>query len=94
MPSGFSFDAWHARFPPEMDALTLEQEALKLTPLARARLADRLQASLEDETSAKWDKAALAVARSRCEALDRGETTSVPVAEAVEQVRAALLKRR
>lgn len=77
-----------------MDALTLEQEALKLTPLARIKLADMLHRSVEDEASAKWDAAALEVAKARCEALDRGETTSIPLAEAIEQIRGSLLRSR
>jgi len=76
-----------------MNALTLEQEALKLSPLARARLVDKLQASLEDDISHSWDEAAFNIANARCEAMDRGETIGIPAKEAIEQARISLLKR-
>ena len=38
-----------------MDAITLEQEALKLSPLSRIRLADLLYTSLEVEADRDWN---------------------------------------
>jgi hypothetical protein len=59
-----------------MDALTLEQEALKLTPLSRIRLADLLYTSLEVEADREWNRKAIAECESRYEAYKNGEMGS------------------
>ena len=59
-----------------MDALTLEQEALKLTPLSRIRLADLLYTSLEVEADREWNHTAIAECESRYEAYKSGEMGS------------------
>ena len=75
-----------------MDALTLEQEALKLTPLGRIRLADLLYASLEVEADREWNRKAVAECESRYEAYKRGEMGSTDAFEAIEKIRARLRK--
>ena len=59
-----------------MDALTLEQEALKLSPLARIRLADLLYTSLEGEAEQKWNREAAVECEFRWEAYQRREMGS------------------
>ena len=59
-----------------MDALTLEQEALKLPPLARIRLADLLYTSLEVEADQEWKRKAVEECESRWEAYQQGEMGS------------------
>ena len=59
-----------------MDALILEQEALKLSPLSRIRLADLLYTSLEVEADREWNQKAIAECESRYEAYKNGEMGS------------------
>jgi hypothetical protein len=59
-----------------MDALTLEQEALKLTPLSRIRLADLFYISLEVEADREWNRKAIEECKSRHEAFKNGEMGS------------------
>jgi len=59
-----------------MDSITLEQEALKLAPLARIQLAELLYASLEAEADQEWENKASAEVDSRWEAYQRGELGS------------------
>ena len=44
---------------PLIDALTLEQEALKLSPLSRIRLANLPYTSLEVEADREWNREAI-----------------------------------
>jgi hypothetical protein len=55
-----------------MDALTLEQEALKLSPLARIRLADLLYTTVEVAADLEWKRKC----ESRWEAYKRGKIGS------------------
>jgi hypothetical protein len=71
-----------------MDALTIEQEALKLPPLARIRLADLLYASLEVEAHQEWKRKAAAECESRWEAYKRGEMGSVDAVETIKALQA------
>ncbi len=60
-----------------MDSLsTLEQEALKLPPLAKIQLADLLYASLEGERDLDWEAKVTAELDSRWEALESGKMGS------------------
>jgi len=59
-----------------MDALTLEQEALKLPPLARIQLAELLYASLEAERDQEWEAKVSKELESRWEAYQKGELGS------------------
>ncbi|MCW1885926.1 addiction module protein [Luteolibacter flavescens] len=71
-----------------MDALTLEEEALKLPPLARIRLADLLYTSLEVEADRDWKRKAQDECDSRWEAYKRGEIAAVDAAEAIKTLQA------
>ena len=71
-----------------MDTLTLEQEALKLPPLARIRLADLLYTSLEVEAEQEWNRKAAAECESRWEAYQRGEIAAVDAVEAIRDLQA------
>ena len=55
-PNFALFSAMGGCYPRAMDAHTLEQEALKLTPLSRIRLADLLYTSLEVEADREWNR--------------------------------------
>lgn len=63
----------------------LEAEAMKLTPEERARLADRLIASLSDDASIE-DAWAVEVERRIAE-IEAGRTPVVPAAEAIARAR-------
>lgn len=75
-----------------MDALTLEQEAMKLSPLSRIRLADLLYASLEVETDREWNRKAIGECESRYEAYKSGEMGSVDALDALVTLRAKFVK--
>ncbi|MES2319567.1 MAG: addiction module protein [Pseudomonadota bacterium] len=66
----------------------LAAEALKLTVSERAAFAQILLASLESDTDI--DQAWAAEVALRVGELERGETQTIPVAEALGQVRASL----
>ena len=70
-----------------MDALILEQEALKLPPLARIQLAELLYTSLEVEADREWNRKAVAECESRYEAYKKGEMGSVDAFEAIDKLR-------
>ena len=76
-----------------MDALTLEQEALKLTPLARLQLAELLRASVEVEADREWNRKAVQEYEARYAAYERGEMRSVDAFEAIESIRSRLATR-
>jgi Putative addiction module component len=65
---------------------TLQAEVLRLPPKDRARLLDRLIASLDVdfESEAAWD----AVADSREDEIERGAVESVPIEAAIERLEA------
>jgi putative addiction module component (TIGR02574 family) len=66
----------------------LEAEALKLTPEERARLADRLIASLSDD--AEIEDAWAAEVERRIAEIEAGRAPVVPAAEAIARARDAL----
>jgi putative addiction module component (TIGR02574 family) len=63
---------------------TLQAEVLRLPPNERAKLLDRLIASLDTdlEAEAAWD----ALAQRREAELDAGTTTTVPLSEALARL--------
>lgn len=75
-----------------MDALILEQEALKLSPLSRIRLADLLYTSLEVEADREWSHKAVAECESRYEAYKHGEMGSVDALAAIQALRTKFVK--
>jgi putative addiction module component (TIGR02574 family) len=66
----------------------LEAEALKLAPEERARLADRLIASLSEDT--ETEEAWAAEVERRVAAIEAGRPPLVPAAEAIARARDAL----
>ena len=66
----------------------LEAEAMKLTPEERARLADRLIASLSDD--AAIEEAWAAEVERRIAEIEAGRAPVVPAAEAIARARDAL----
>ena len=66
----------------------LEAEAMKLTPEERARLADRLIASLSD--NAQIEEAWAAEVERRIAEIEAGRAPLVPAAEAIARARDAL----
>ena len=75
-----------------MDALTLEQEALKLSPLSRIRLADLLYTSVEVDADREWNRKAIDECESRYEAYKNGEMGSVDALEAIAGLRTKFVK--
>lgn len=70
----------------------IEAAALQLTSTERAKLAERLLVSLDedDEVLATW----VAEAERRGDAFDRGEMETIDFDEAIGQARARLANRR
>ena len=66
----------------------LESEALKLTPSERAALAERLLASLEEDS--EIEEAWAAEIERRIAEVESGAVQVVPIAEALAQIRAKL----
>jgi len=66
----------------------LEAEALKLTASERAALAQRLLASLDENTEV--EEAWAAEVERRIAAVERGEVQDIPIAEALSTLRAGL----
>ena len=66
----------------------LETEALKLTPSERAALAQRLLASLDEDS--EIEEAWAAEIERRIAEVESGAVQVVPIAEALAQVRAKL----
>lgn len=67
----------------------LEAEALKLSIEERARLAERLLASLSEDTDG--EQALAAEVERRIAEIEAGRATVVPAAEAIARARAALV---
>jgi len=67
---------------------TVEAQALKLTAEERARLADRLIASLFEDH--EIEEAWAAEVERRVEEVESGRSTLVPAAEAIARARAAI----
>jgi putative addiction module component (TIGR02574 family) len=71
--------------------LALETEALKLSLGDRARLAERLIASLDDGTTeADVEQLWIEEAERRLADLEAGRAVGIPIADALEQLRSAL----
>lgn len=70
----------------------IEAAALQLAPADRARLAERLLISLEedDEIFAAW----VEEAERRADAYERGETETIDFDDAIAQARARIASRR
>jgi putative addiction module component (TIGR02574 family) len=66
----------------------LESEALKLTPSEREALAQRLLASLDE--GSEIEEAWAAEVERRIAEVESGAVQTIPIAEALAQVRAAL----
>ena len=66
----------------------VEAEALKLSPEERARLADRLLASLSDDTEV--EEAWATEVERRIAEIEGGRVQLVPASEAIARARAAL----
>lgn len=66
----------------------LETEALKLTPSERAALAQRLLASLDEDT--EIEEAWGAEIERRIADVESGAVQDIPIAEALAQVRTAM----
>jgi putative addiction module component (TIGR02574 family) len=69
----------------------LEDEALKLPPRSRARLAERLIASLQEETAdTEADNAWSAEAQRRADELADGKVSGIPAETVFARTRSAL----
>jgi putative addiction module component (TIGR02574 family) len=73
-----------------MELKIVEQEALRLPPEERARLAQKLLLSLETLSEEELDQAWLVEADRRARELDRGEVQPVPAEEVRRKARALL----
>jgi hypothetical protein len=75
-----------------MDEMTLEREALRLSPRGRAMLADALLESLEDDTSRAIQAAWAEEAEDRLAAHRRNEIEAHDGAELLSELRASRRK--
>lgn len=71
-------------------ARDLESRALKLSRQERARLAQRLICSLDQEPGADTDELWLREAERRLSELESGEVAGVPAEKAIRKARSAL----
>ena len=71
-------------------ARELESQALKLSRRERARLAQRLISSLDQEVDADAEQLWLAEAERRLAALKSGKLAGIPAERVIRKVRAAL----
>lgn len=76
------------RLPVSSQLKTVEAQALKLTAGQRARLADRLIASLFEDH--EIEEAWAAEVERRIEEVESGRATLIPAAEAISRARAAI----
>ena len=72
-----------------MTLTELENEALRLDPRSRARLAERLLGSLDDLTEAEIEALWLDEAERRERAWDAGEVLGMPADEVLRELRSA-----
>ena len=72
-------------------ARDLESQVLKLSRRERARLAQRLIASLDEEVDADTERLWLAEAERRLADLKSGKVAAIPAERVIRKVRAALL---
>lgn len=68
----------------------LESDALRLPPKERARLAERLIASLDEEAEPGVEEAWIEEAERRLDALESGEVSASPAEQAMEKARSTL----
>lgn len=73
-----------------MSTHTLEEEALHLPVQLRARLAQRLLASLDDLSEAELEQLWMIEAQQRAQQIDRGEVRTVSSDELDQKVQAQL----
>lgn len=73
-----------------MDPTTVEHEALRLPPEARAKLAHKLLLSLDTLSEEELEQAWLHEADRRARELDRGEAQPIPAEEVRQKARALL----
>jgi putative addiction module component (TIGR02574 family) len=71
-------------------ARELESQALKLSRRERARLAQRLISSLDQEVAADTERLWLAEAERRLDELKSGKVVGIPAAKVLRKVRSAL----
>jgi putative addiction module component (TIGR02574 family) len=71
-------------------ARELESEALKLSPKERARLAERLISSLDQETDPEAQRLWLQEAERRLDELESGSVSGVPADQVFEKARSTL----
>jgi putative addiction module component (TIGR02574 family) len=71
-------------------AREVESQALKLSRRERARLAQRLISSLDQEVDADAERLWLAEAERRLADLKSGKVAAIPAARVIRKVRAAL----
>jgi putative addiction module component (TIGR02574 family) len=71
-------------------ARELESQALKLSRRERARLAQRLISSLDQEVDANTERLWLAEAERRLADLKSGKVAAIPAERVLKKVRAAL----
>ncbi|MBI1736487.1 MAG: addiction module protein [Candidatus Rokubacteria bacterium] len=71
-------------------ARELESQALKLSRRERARLAQRLISSLDQEVAADTERLWLAEAERRLAELKSGKVVGIPAAKVLRKVRSAL----
>ena len=68
----------------------LESEVLRLPPAARARLAERLLASLDTETDTQIEELWLAEAERRLDELEGGDAKGIPADQVIADARSKL----
>ena len=71
-------------------ARDLESKALKLPPRKRARLAERLLASLDEESDPNAEALWLEEAERRLDELESGKVRGVPASQVVKKARSSL----
>jgi putative addiction module component (TIGR02574 family) len=72
------------------DPREIELEALQLPPKERARLAQRLLASLDPESDRDAEQAWLEEAESRLDELEAGKVAGIPAEQVFEKARSTL----
>ncbi len=73
-----------------MDPMTVEHEALRLAPEARAKLAQKLLLSLDTLSEEELEQIWLREADRRARELDRGDVQPIPADEVRRKARALL----
>jgi putative addiction module component (TIGR02574 family) len=74
----------------EDPAHEIESKALQLPPKERARLAQRLIASLDQESDRDAEQAWLAEAERRLDELESGKVAGIPAEEVLDKARSTL----